>query len=60
MPWPKKGANSMNQPTDKNNFIIEVTSEQLDKLRDLYIYVDEEPYVDMHYSPYWKEVSSNE
>lgn len=50
----------MNQPTDKNNFIIEVTSEQLDKLRDLYIYVDEEPYVDMHYSPYWKEVSSNE
>jgi len=43
-----------NTPTDKDNFLIEVTPLQLEVLREQYKYVDEEGYVEMHYSPYWK------
>ena len=44
----------MNEPHNKDNFLIEVTPEQLDELRAIYRHVDEEGYVEMHYSPYWK------
>jgi hypothetical protein len=42
------------QPTNKDNFLIEVTPEQLDELRAIYRHVDDEGYVEMHYSPYWE------
>jgi hypothetical protein len=46
------------KPRDENNFLIEVTPEQLDELRKVYRYADEDGYVEMHYSPYWKEKKS--
>lgn len=42
-------------PHNESNFLIEVTPEQLDELRKIYQYVDEEGYVELHYSPYWKQ-----
>ena len=48
----------MNQPTDKKNYLIEVTPEQLNELSKIYQYVDEEGYVDMHYSPHWKKINA--
>lgn len=42
------------QPKNQNNFLIEVTPEQLDELRKVYKYFDEEGYEELHYSPYWK------
>lgn len=44
----------LNEPNDKNNFLIELTPEQLDVLRQQYEYSDENYYVELHYSPYWK------
>ncbi len=44
----------MNEPRNKDNFLIEVTPEQLEELRKVYQYVDDEGYVEMHYSPYWR------
>lgn len=44
-------------PKNPDNFIIEVTSEQLDELRAIYKHVDEEGYEELHYSPYWKKNS---
>lgn len=41
------------KPTNEDNFLIEVTPEQLDELRSLYQYEAAEGYVEMHYSPYW-------
>jgi hypothetical protein len=48
----------MNEPTDDKNFLIEVTPEVMAELNRLYMLVDEEPVVELHYSPYWKEVSN--
>lgn len=42
------------KPTNPDNFLIEVTPEQLDELRGVYRYSDEECYVELHYSPYWE------
>lgn len=50
----------MSEPHDKSNFLIEVTSEQLDELRKVYQYADEECYVELHYSPYWKRLTEVE
>lgn len=47
----------MNQPRNKDNFLIEVTPDVLNELQKLYMNVDEEPVVETHYSPYWKETS---
>lgn len=47
----------MKKPTDENNFLIEVTNEQLDALREQYKDVGDEGYVEMHYSPYWEDAS---
>ena len=49
----------MNQPRNKENFLIEVTPEQLEELRKIYRYVDEEGYEEMHYSPYWSKKDDN-
>ena len=46
-------------PSDKNNFLIEVTPEQLDELRKIYQYVDEVGYEVLHYSPYWNYKKPN-
>jgi len=45
----------MNKPSNEENYLIEVTSEQLEYLRSFYHYDDDEDgYVEMHYSPHWK------
>jgi len=49
----------MNQPNNKENFLIEVTPEQLDKIRELHRYVDEEGYEEIHYSPYWSRLKES-
>ena len=41
------------KPTNKNNFLIEVTQEQLDYLKSLHHYDDDDGYEEMHYSPHW-------
>lgn len=46
--------------TSDDNFLIEVTPEQLDELRKVYQYSDEEPYVELHFSPYWKNNKTEE
>lgn len=43
----------MNQPRDKDNFLIEVTPEVMNELNHLYMHSDEEPIIELHYSPYW-------
>ena len=43
----------MNEPRNKSNFLIEVTPDVLDELRRLYAHSDEDPVVELHYSPYW-------
>lgn len=45
------------KPTNEDNFLIEVTPEQLSELRSIYKLVDEEGYEVLHYSPYWKDKS---
>lgn len=45
-------------PQDENNYLIEVTSEQLEELRKVYRYVDDEGYEVLHYSPHWKKHNS--
>ena len=43
------------KPTDENNYLIEVTPEVMSELYSLYMRSDEEPIVELHYSPYWKK-----
>lgn len=50
----------MNRPTNEENYLIEVTPEVMDELNRMFMHVDEEPYVELHYSPYWKSQSSTE
>lgn len=50
----------MPEPRDKNNFLIEVTPEVMDELNRLYMHSDEEPVVELHYSPYWKRQETKE
>lgn len=45
----------MNQPHDKNNYLIEITTEVMDELNRLYMQSDTEPVAELHYSPYWKK-----
>lgn len=44
------------KPRNKDNFLIEVTPEVMRELSDLYMHVDESPVVELHYSPYWKDL----
>ena len=48
------------KPRNEDNFLIEVTPEQLDEIRERYRLVDEDGYEEMHYSPYWKEQTNDE
>ncbi len=42
------------QPKDDKNFLVEITPEVMDELNQLFMHSDEEPIVELHYSPYWK------
>lgn len=42
------------KPSNEDNFLIEVTPEVKRVLNRLYMDRDEEPVVEIHYSPYWK------
>jgi hypothetical protein len=44
----------MSNPTNENNFLIEVTPEVMNELNRIYMFSDDEPVVMMHYSPYWQ------
>ena len=46
------------KPRDENNFLIEVTPEVMEELNRLYIHSDDEPIVELHYSPYWKKMKA--
>ena len=48
------------KPRNEDNFLIEVTPEQLEELRAIYKYVDNEGYEELHYSPYWKASAQEE
>lgn len=41
------------KPKNLDNFLIEVTSDQLEHLKSLYFLDDNPGYEEMHYSPYW-------
>lgn len=43
----------MNRPKDENNFLVEITPEVKDELNRMFMHSDEEPIVELHYSPYW-------
>lgn len=40
-------------PRDKNNFLVEISPKVMDELNCIYMNSDEEPIVELHYSPYW-------
>ena len=42
------------KPRNEDNFLIEVTPEVMDELNRLYMNSDEQPIVELHFSPYWK------
>ena len=46
------------KPRDENNFLIDVTPEVMEELNRLYIHSDDEPIVELHYSPYWKKMKA--
>lgn len=50
----------MNEPRDKNNFLIEVTPDVMDALNRIYMLSDTEPVAEIHYSPYWKGQSNDQ
>jgi hypothetical protein len=47
------------QPRDENNFLIEVTPEVMNELNCLYMHSDDEPIVNLHFSPYWKDLAKS-
>jgi len=48
------------QPKGKKNFIIEVTPEVMSEINRIWMHSDEEPVVELYYSPYWKEIKTEE
>lgn len=44
----------MNEPRNKENFLIEVTPEVMDELNRIYMHSEIEPVEELHFSPYWK------
>ena len=44
------------QPRNENNFLIEITPEVMRELNQLYLRADESPVIELHYSPYWKDM----
>ena len=50
----------MNEPHNKDNFLVEITPEVMTELNDLYRHADADPVAELHYSPYWKEMRLRE
>ena len=48
----------MMKPHDEHNFLVEITPEVMDELNRLYMHSDEEPIVELHYSPYWNKLAT--
>ena len=44
------------KPHDEKNFLVEITPEVMDELNRQYMHVDDEPIVELHFSPYWGKV----
>jgi len=45
------------KPKNADNFLVEITPEVMDLLNRMYMNVDEEPIVELHYSPHWPRKS---
>jgi len=48
----------MNKPRNEENFLIEITPEVMSEINQLWMNSEEEPVVELHYSPYWKEMKN--
>ena len=48
----------MSEPHNKDNFLIEVTPEVLNELKQLYLYAENPDPYELHYSPYWRTIKS--
>ena len=46
-------------PRNENNFLVEITPEVMSELNRIYMHSDDEPIVELHYSPYWKSTQAN-
>lgn len=46
-------------PRNEDNFLIEVTPEVLEELKQLYRYDENPDPYELHYSPYWKTMSAD-
>ncbi len=40
-------------PRDKSNYLVEITPDVMDELNRLYMHLEAEPVVELHYSPRW-------
>lgn len=49
----------MNKPRNEDNFLIEVTPAIMDELNRIWMNAEEEPVVELHYSPYWKKLKEH-
>lgn len=45
------------KPHNEENYLVEITPEVMHELNLQYMKSDEEPIVELHYSPYWKDIS---
>ena len=48
------------KPRNEENFLVEITPEVKSELNRIYMNSDIEPIVELHYSPYWKQLKSNQ
>lgn len=42
------------KPRNEDNFLVEITPEVMGELHRLYMHSEDEPIVELHYSPYWR------
>lgn len=47
-------------PRNENNFLVEITPEVMNELNRIYMHSEEEPIAELHYSPYWRERTTEE
>lgn len=47
-------------PKNEKNFLVELTPEQMHELNKVYVNSDQNPYEELHYSPYWKDLRGNQ
>ena len=44
-------------PVNPDNFLVEITTQIMDELNQLYMHSDEQPVAELHYSPYWGKLN---